>query len=104
VGQTYDLCGPETLTLREIVDEILRVMRRRRLKWQVPAGLAGVQAACLEFMFRRVLGRSSPLSQDQLLMLQEDNVGNPVPASELFGLSLLPLRTGIAQYLGSEGA
>ena len=45
-GQTYDLCGPEALTLSEIVDQILAVLQRKRLKLQVPLGLARCQAAC----------------------------------------------------------
>jgi NADH dehydrogenase len=99
VGQTYDLCGPEALRLSEIVDQIMGVMQRRRLKVQVPLGLARCQALLLDFVFRRLLRKASPLSRDQLVMLQENNVGNPQPANELFGLQAIPLREGIARYL-----
>jgi uncharacterized protein YbjT (DUF2867 family) len=99
VGQTYDLCGPKALTLSEIVDQIQGVLHRKRLKLQVPLGLARCQAACLELVFRRLLRRASPLSRDQLLMLQEDNVGNPQPADELFGLEHAPFPQGIARYV-----
>src|ERR1019366_1121021 len=75
--QTYDLCGPEALTLSEIVDRILDVLQRRRLKVQVPLALARCQAVGLEFIYRRLLRRASPLNRDQLIMLQEDSVGNP---------------------------
>jgi NADH dehydrogenase len=101
-GQTYDLCGPEALTLSEIVDRILDVLQRRRLKVQVPLGLARCQAACLEFIYRGLLRRASPLNRDQLIMLQEDNVGNPQPANALFGLKPIPFREGIANYLKRE--
>lgn len=100
IGQTYDLCGPETLTLSEIVDRILGVLHRRRLKLQVPTGLARCQAVLLELIFRRLLRKPSPLNRDQLIMLQEENVGNPRPANELFGLTPTLLREGIARYLG----
>jgi NADH dehydrogenase len=98
-GQTYDLCGPEALTLSEIVDQIMDVLQRRRLKLQVPPSLARCQAILLEFLFGCLLRRASPLNRDQLIMLQEDNVGNPQPANERFGLKPLPLREGIARYL-----
>jgi uncharacterized protein YbjT (DUF2867 family) len=101
-GQTYDLCGPEALTLSEIVDQIMDVLQRRRLKLQVPPSLARCQAILLEFLFGRLLRRASPLNRDQLIMLQEDNVGNPQPANERFGLKPLPLREGIARYLRRE--
>jgi NADH dehydrogenase len=102
IGQTYDLCGPEALTLSEIVDRLLGVLKRRRLKLQVPLGLARGQAAILEFVFGRLLRKAPPLNRDQLLMLQEDNVGNPQPANDLFGLNPALVREGIARYLGSK--
>jgi NADH dehydrogenase len=101
-GQTYDLCGPEALTLSGIVDQIMDVLQRRRLKIQVPPSLARCQAVLLEFIFRRLLRRASPLNRDQLIMLQEDNMGNPQPAIERFGLKPLPLREGIARYIRRE--
>ncbi len=100
VGQTLDLCGAETLTLSEIVERILVVLHRRRLKLQVPLGLARFQATCMELVFRGLLRKAPPLSHDQLVMLQEDNVGNPQPANELLRLQTIPLREGIARYLG----
>ena len=102
IGQTYALCGPEALTLSEIVDRILAVLHRRRLKLHVPPGVARCQAVLCELLFRRLLQKVPPLSRDQLLMLQEDNVGDPQPANELFGLAPVPLREGIAKYLVSE--
>jgi uncharacterized protein YbjT (DUF2867 family) len=100
--QTYDLCSPEALTLSEIIDRILEVLHRRRWKLQVPYALARCQAASLEFVFRRLLGKASPLNRDQLIMLQEDNVGDPQPANELFGLNPIPVREGLAKSLGRE--
>jgi NADH dehydrogenase len=99
VGQTMDLCGPEPLTFLAVLDTILDVLRRRRFKLRVPLPLARIQAAALEFIFPTLLGRAAPLNRDQLIMLQEDNVGDPWPAAEMFGLKLAPFREGIAAYL-----
>ena len=99
VSQTYDLCGPDALTLSEIVDRVLAVLGKRRVKVQVPLSFARCQAACMECVFLRLLGKAPPLTRDQLLMLVEDNVGNAQPANELFGLKPVPLREGIASYL-----
>jgi NADH dehydrogenase len=98
IGQTYDLAGPEVFTFDELIDTILQVMRRRRLKLHLPFALASVQAALLEFLYG-LLHRASPLNPDQVLMLEEDNVGNPAPANVLFGLKSLPFTDGIASYL-----
>jgi NADH dehydrogenase len=98
-GQTYDLCGPEALTLSEIVDQIQAVLGKRRPKLHVPLSLARCQAACMETVYPHLLRKSPPLNRDQLLMLQEDNVGNPQAANELFGLRPAPLRENIAGCL-----
>ena len=47
-------------------------------------------------------GKPSPLNRDQLIMLAEDNVGNPQPANNLFGLKPILFREGIAKYLIRE--
>jgi len=104
VGQVYDLCGPERLTLSALVDQMLAVLQKRRLKLPVPPGLARCQAACMELVFRRLLRKPSPLSRDQLIMLQEDNVGDPQPANELLGLKHPSFRAGIARYLGADAS
>jgi NADH dehydrogenase len=101
IGKTYDLCGPDALTLSGILDSILEVTGRRRIKARVPAGLAWAQAALLEQVFPRLLGRAPPLNRDQLIMLGEDNLGDPAPANALFSLPLTPFREGIAKYLGT---
>jgi uncharacterized protein YbjT (DUF2867 family) len=99
MGQTFDLCGPEALTLSQIVDEICAVMGRKRLKLRVPLSLARGQAAFLEFVFPRLFRTAAPLNRDQLIMLHEDNVGNPQPANALFRLQPIPFREGVAGYL-----
>jgi uncharacterized protein YbjT (DUF2867 family) len=99
VGQTYDLCGPEELSFNEVLNAILRVTGRRRWKLHIPLSLAKMQAAFLEFVFAKLLRKPPPFSRDQLLMLQEDNVGNPEPAANLFGLAPIKFETGIARYL-----
>jgi NADH dehydrogenase len=99
IGQTYDLCGPELLTLAEMVDEICGTMGRKRLKIRLPLAFSRRQAAFFEFAFPRLLRRPAPLNRDQLIMLQEDNTGDPRPANSLFGLSPVTFRAGIAKYL-----
>ena len=99
IGKTYDLCGPDTLTLSEILDSILEVTHRKRLELRVPAGLAWAQAALLEQVYPKLLGRAPPLNRDQLIMLGEDHLGDPGPANALLGLPQTPFREGIARYL-----
>jgi NADH dehydrogenase len=99
VGRVFDLCGPERLSFNQVLDAILAVTDRRRLKLHVPLPLARLQARFLEGIFPRLLGRAAPLNRDQLLMLQEDNVGDPRPANELFRLPVESFRDGLARCL-----
>lgn len=99
IGQTYDLCGPDRLTLGEILDAILSATGRKRFKVRIPLPLARAQAALLDILLGRLLHIPPPLSRDQVQMLQEDNVGNPEPARELFGLEPVSFNVGIRTYL-----
>ena len=99
VGQTFDLCGKDVLTFTELLDQILTVTGRKRWKAHIPLRLARLQAALLEFIFPNLLGKAPPLNRDQLIMLSEDNVGNPQPANDLFRLRPISFREGIASYL-----
>jgi NADH dehydrogenase len=100
IGQTYDLCGPEPLAFDAILDAIMEVTGRKRMKLHVPMPLARIQAAILEFIYPVLLRKAPPLNRDQLLMLLEDNTGNPQPANDLFGLKPVSFKEGIAEYLG----
>jgi NADH dehydrogenase len=99
IGQIYELAGPETFTLSQINDQIMAVTKRKRMKLHIPTPIARIQAALLEFLFPNFLRKPAPLNRDQLMMLQEDNVGNAQPANELFGLRAVPFREGIGKYL-----
>lgn len=99
-GATYDLCGPERIALAEVVRTILSVLGRRRLLLRIPWPLARAQAWCLEGIYRGLLRRPPPLNRDQILMLQEDNVGDGSAADRLFGLHHAPFRDGLDAYLG----
>lgn len=101
-GGTFDLCGVESLTLDEIVETIMRVMDRRRIRVRVPVGLAKLQAVFLERFYPLLLRRAAPLNRDQVIMLEEGNVGDGQPSRDLFGWSDPPFAAGIATYLGSD--
>jgi len=93
------LCGPEELTLEEIVNEICAAMGRKRLKLRIPFSLSNRLAAALEFLFPRLFRKAPPLNRDQLVMLQENNVGNPAPANQMFNLRPIRFRDGIRHAL-----
>lgn len=99
VGQTFDLCGTEVFSFVEVLDQILQVTGRRRWKLHLPLWWARALAMFFEHLFPAVLRHAPPLNRDQLAMLQEDSVGNPQPAHDLFGLPMTTFRDGIVRYL-----
>ncbi len=98
-GQTYDLCGNERFTFRQLLAEILRVTGRTRVLLPVPWALARVQAALAEWVVGRMLGRPPPMSRDALLMLRDDNVGDPGPMKRAFEFEPMGFQEGIRRYL-----
>jgi NADH dehydrogenase len=68
-GATYELGGPEVLTMREIMELILQMTGRDRTLVSLPFGMARFQAAFLQFA-----PGALKLTPDQVAMLQSDNV------------------------------
>ena len=99
VHQTYDLCGPDRLNLPQILQTLLRITRRRRVILRLPRALAWYPTAVLEWVFPRVLRRPAPLSRDQILMLEEDNVGNPEAAERDFQIPSVAFAKGVEDFL-----
>ncbi len=70
VGREYPLGGPRYWTYREIVEEVLRGMGRRRLLVPVPVALIRLVAGASE-----AIRLPFPVATDQLRQLKHDNTG-----------------------------
>jgi NADH dehydrogenase len=70
IGATYELGGPRYWTYREITQEVLRGMGRRRLIVPVPVPLIALVAGSAE-----KLHIPFPVATDQLRQLKLDNIG-----------------------------
>jgi NADH dehydrogenase len=94
VKHTYEVGGPEPVTMVDLIDRVAAAMGRRRpVKAHVPLGLVrAVTRALYRFP-------DYPLTPDQLLMLEEENTCEPGPFYEMFGLVPVPLDTGLAAML-----
>ena len=99
LGQTFELGGNERLSFNQILDTILKVTHRRRFKLHLPMPVARFQARLLESIFPILLRKASPLTCDQLLMLQQDNVGDAGVALRLFNIQPESFENGISHYL-----
>jgi uncharacterized protein YbjT (DUF2867 family) len=94
VKHVYEVGGPDAVTMLQLLDLIGAALDRARVrKVHVPIGLVSPLARLLH----RLPG--FPLTPDQLLMLEEDNVCDPQPFFSTFGLSPVKLATGLRAML-----
>jgi uncharacterized protein YbjT (DUF2867 family) len=68
----YELGGPDVETFRQLLQRMLKVIRRRRMIVSIPTPVAKLQGAALEKM--AMVGLTPPLTRDQVLLLARDNV------------------------------
>jgi NADH dehydrogenase len=80
-GATYELGGPEVLTMREIMETILKIIDRDRMLVSLPFGLAKLQSIVLQFA-----PGALKLTPDQVELLRGDNVVSQ--AAKTAGLTL----------------
>ena len=98
-GATYELGGPEILTMREIMEIILRVIERKRMLVSLPFGLARLKSYVLQFA-----PGALKLTPDQVELLRNDNVVSDTASTAgltLQGLGITPdsLEAIAPQYL-----
>jgi uncharacterized protein YbjT (DUF2867 family) len=93
-GTVYELGGPRVWLFRQLLAYILDVTGRRRRMVDVPMGLARLQARIMELL------PGKPLTRDQLLMLQSDNVVGPdMPGLKELGVVATPVELVVPNYL-----
>ena len=96
IKRTYEVGGPQAVTMEELLDLIGRALGRRRvLKAHVPLGVMTPLARWLHPL------PGFPVTPDQLLMLGEDSVCDPRPFYETFSLEPVPLALGLERMLAT---
>jgi NADH dehydrogenase len=93
-GKTYELAGPEVMTMRELNARIAELAGDDPDLVDVPDFVAAAMAI-LGFL------PGAPLTRDQWLMLQKDNVASgELPGFKAFGMTQTPLGAVAPEWLG----
>ena len=93
-GAIYELGGPRVWTFREILAYILKATGRTGRLVDIPMGVARMQACVLELLPWK------PLTRDQLLLLERDNVVTPgKPGLAELGIVPTPVELVVPDYL-----
>jgi len=96
-GKTYELCGPETHTLRQIVELVASCLGRRRLYISIPMDVAHSLARFFEHL------PVAPFTVAQIDLLREDTVlTHGVPALSELGITPRSLQDSIAELAASR--
>jgi NADH dehydrogenase len=80
-GSVYELGGPDWLTYRQIVDEVMRVTRMRRLKLPIPIPLISALTAVTDRLLPIF-----PVTHDQIGSLQRQNYTDLDAFEKAFGV------------------
>src|SRR3989337_911093 len=96
-NKTYEIAGPEKLTFDHIIDTICRVMGKTRLKIHIPMPLMRPGALIAECIFPK-----PPITRDQLLMLEEDNITENNALESVFGIKPVGFEEGIREHLSGQ--
>ncbi|MEL6921149.1 MAG: complex I NDUFA9 subunit family protein [Pseudomonadota bacterium] len=67
-GLTYELGGPEVLTFRQCLEEMLKIIERKRAFISIPFWVAGIQGRMAQMLPNPIL------TEDQVKLLRNDNV------------------------------
>jgi uncharacterized protein YbjT (DUF2867 family) len=92
-NQTFEIGGPEVLTMKAIVAAALDVSGRRRLLLSAPKPVMKLAASVLQF----IPGR--PLTPDAVDFITLDALADPTRVELTLGLKMTPLREALATYL-----
>ncbi|MER9402900.1 complex I NDUFA9 subunit family protein [Mesorhizobium caraganae] len=90
-GQIYELGGPQVLTFKQCMEELLTVIERKRLLVPVPWWVANLQASVLGLL------PNPPLTKDQVLQLRQHNIVSEAAIKAnrtLAGLDIQPQSIG----------
>lgn len=94
--QTYQLCGPESYSLKSLVELIARTMAIRRIVWGLPDSLARVQAGVMEYV------PGKPLSVDNYRSLTVPSTCTENGLAAL-GITATSMQVILPRYLHAEG-
>jgi NADH dehydrogenase len=95
MGKTYEIGGPEQLTYIEVTKAIADVMGVRRPMVHVPMFFIGPMAKMAEAILSK-----PPVTTDQLIMLQEDNICDRNDLRETFDIEPVKFREGLSKFMG----
>jgi NADH dehydrogenase len=95
-GGTFDLGGPENLTMDEILARLQKVLGTHRILLHHPAAFMKLATLPLKLL------PAPPLSPEAVDFVLQETPVDPKPAERVFGVTFTPLEEGLRQYLDAD--
>lgn len=94
-GKTFEIGGPDVMTMDEVIRTLLEVMGKKRLLMPVPAALMKVGTAPL------ILLPTPPLTPSAVDFATQDGVVDTRTLEATLDVHPIPLREGLSKYISS---
>ncbi len=102
LNKTVDAGGPVQLSFKEIMQTAIKVSGKRKPFASAPMFLMGALSKIADPM-QKISPALTPLTKDQFLMMQEDNIGDNTQLTQAFpNLKLTSLEEGLRKYMGTK--
>lgn len=92
-GKTLEVAGPEVYTLKQLIEYILKITKRKRLLVAMPNFIANIQGFVAERLPK------PPLTRDQIRLLKYDNVLTSENALLDYGINPTSMESVVPRYL-----
>lgn len=93
-NRIFEIGGPDQITYRELFLTLMDVLEIKKPVIEIPILLVWPAAYILEKLLEK-----PPITIQQLIMLQEDNICDIKEMQEVFGLELVPLEEALKSFL-----
>jgi NADH dehydrogenase len=92
-NQTFELGGPEVMSMKDVVKTALQVSGRHRLLLSSPKAVMKVMASVLQYAPGR------PLTPYAIEFICQDALADPAAIQKALSITVTPLRDGLATYM-----
>lgn len=96
LNKVYEIGGPEQLTYEEVTKAIAEAMGIKRPMLHMPMFFMRTMAKAAEAVLTK-----PPITTEQLLLLQEDNICDPHTIREVFGVEPVGFSEGLRKFIRS---
>jgi uncharacterized protein YbjT (DUF2867 family) len=93
-NRIFEIAGPDQITYKELFLTLMEVLDVDKPTLQIPITFMWPAASILEGVMEK-----PPITTQQLIMLQEDNICDIREMQEVFNLKLMPLKEALKTFL-----